>query len=386
MMMCSQNSHIWLLPSAKILRRHKRFKHMELQNESALTLGRPYRKAVLKALLVLTIIIGLLFSGLNLEKGRWPLALAEIGMVAFAVFVFIAIRNTDRLERWALLFLMPFFATMVFSMMLPDSSATVFAWVLIIPILAHLLLGRHLGLLISVSFMSITAVLYWFKHQGQPELLEAIPIANTALIGVSVLAFSHVYELTRERSELRLLELAQTDALTRLPNRIRLKETFERERRRSAREQTPFSLIVLDLDHFKAINDDYGHEAGDLMLRHVADKLQQCLRASDLPARLGGEEFGVLLANTNAAQAAEVSEKIRSQIEAMEVMFEGQTLRVTLSGGIAELGTDGDSLESLLREADNRMYQAKASGRNQVIMVGATTIPGTVPGRTEAPE
>jgi diguanylate cyclase (GGDEF)-like protein len=234
--------------------------------------------------------------------------------------------------------------------------------------------------------MSITAVLYWFKHQGQPELLEAIPIANTALIGVSVLAFSHVYELTRERSELRLLELAQTDALTRLPNRIRLKETFERERRRSAREQTPFSLIVLDLDHFKAINDDYGHEAGDLMLRHVADKLQQCLRASDLPARLGGEEFGVLLANTNAAQAAEVSEKIRSQIEAMEVMFEGQTLRVTLSGGIAELGTDGDSLESLLREADNRMYQAKASGRNQVIMVGATTTPGTAPGRTEAPE
>jgi diguanylate cyclase (GGDEF)-like protein len=105
-----------------------------------------------------------------------------------------------------------------------------------------------------------------------------------------------------------------------------------------------------------------------------------------LPARLGGEEFGVLLANTNAAQAAEVSEKIRSQIEAMEVMFEGQTLRVTLSGGIAELGTDGDSLESLLREADNRMYQAKASGRNQVIMVGATTTPGTAPGRTEAPE
>jgi diguanylate cyclase (GGDEF)-like protein len=347
---------------------------MTLQNEPALTLGRPYRKAVLKALLVLTIIAGLLFSGLNIEKGRWPLALAEIGMVAFAVFVFIAIRNTDRVERWALIFLLPFCATMVLSMMLPTSSITVFTWVLIIPILAHFLLGRHLGLLMSVTFMSITAILYWFKHQGQPELLEAIPLANTALIGICILAFSHVYELTRERSELSLLELAQTDALTRLPNRIRLKETFERERRRSIRENTALSLIVLDLDHFKAINDDYGHEAGDLLLRNVADKLRQCLRASDLPARLGGEEFGVLLANTNGAQAAEVSEKIRSQIEAMEVMFQGQTLRVTLSGGIAELGADGDNLLSLLREADNRMYEAKASGRNRVIL-SATVLP-----------
>jgi len=128
---------------------------------------------------------------------------------------------------------------------------------------------------------------------------------------------------------------------------------------------------VLDLDHFKAINDDYGHEAGDLLLRRVADTLRQCLRATDLPARLGGEEFGVLLANTNTDQAASVSEKIRSQIEKLEVNFEGQTLSVTLSGGLATLGDDGDNLQSILREADNRMYEAKAAGRNRIILATA---------------
>lgn len=340
---------------------------MDLQNESTRTLGRPYRKAVLKALLIITIIAGLIFVGLNLAEGRWPLALAEIGMVLFSVFVLYALRDSDRVERWALIFLTPFCITMLFSMMLPTSSVTVFAWVLIIPILAHLLLGRHMGLLLSCAFMAITAVLYWYKHQGQPEILEALPIANTVIVAVCVLAFSHVYEVTRERSELRLLKLAQTDALTGLPNRIRLKQVFERERKQADRENKPFSLIELDLDHFKAINDDHGHEAGDLLLRRVADALRQCLRASDLPARLGGEEFGVLLPNTNAAKAAEVSEKIRSRIEAMEAMFDGEKLGVTLSGGIAELGTDGDDLKSLLRAADARTYEAKAAGRNRII-------------------
>ena len=124
---------------------------------------------------------------------------------------------------------------------------------------------------------------------------------------------------------------------------------------------------MLDLDHFKSVNDNYGHEAGDLLLQRFASTLRKCLRASDLPARLGGEEFGILLANTNAAQAAEVSEKIRACIEKMEVLFEGQTIRITVSGGIAELGVDGDSLRSLLGHADERLYHAKASGRNRFV-------------------
>lgn len=340
---------------------------MDLQNETARTLARPYRKAVLKALLLVTVCAGVVFASLNLAQGHRHLAMAEIGMVVFSVYVLHSIRHSDRIERWAIIFLTPFCITMLFSMLLPTSSVTVFLWVLIIPVLAHLLLGRRAGLAVSCTFMAIAAVIFWYRHQGQPEILAASPVANTVLVALCILVFSHVYEVTRERSELHLLELAQTDALTGLPNRIRLKEVFERERKQAEREQKPFSLIVLDLDYFKAINDDHGHEAGDLLLRQVADSLRQCLRASDLPARLGGEEFGVLLPNTSAVQAAEVSEKIRSRIGSIEVLFEGKRLGVTLSGGIAELGTDGDGLRTLLRAADKRMYEAKAAGRNQIV-------------------
>lgn len=340
---------------------------MDSRSESLRALARPYRKAVLKALLILTIMAGLLFAALNFSKGRLPLAFAELGMVAFAAAILFAIRDTDRVERWAVVFLIPFCATMIFSMMLPTSTTTAFAWVLIIPILAHLLLGRHLGLLFSGLFMVLVAVLYWVKYQNEPAMLEALSIANTSLIAICLVAFSHVYELTREQSELRLFELAQTDPLTRLANRARLQETFEREYRRAIRENTPLSILAIDLDHFKAVNDEFGHHAGDTVLQKIADKLRQTLRSTDLPTRLGGEEFGVLLANTNTAQARDVAEKVRVSIEGMEISFEGKTLKITLSGGIAELGPDGESLRSLLSEADKRLYNAKAAGRNQIV-------------------
>lgn len=340
---------------------------MDSQSESTRALARPYRKAVLKALLFLTIGAGLIFVFLNLAAGRIPLAVAEIGMVLFAIFVLVAIHNSPNVERWALIYLVPFFLTMMFSMVSQTSNITVFAWVLLIPILSHLLLGRKFGLVISCIFFVSTAVIYVIKNQDKPELLEPLAIANVSLIAFCVLAFSHVYELTRERSELRLLQLAQTDALTGLANRIRLKETFERERNRAQRENTPTSLIVLDLDHFKAVNDQFGHEAGDIALKKIADILNQSLRATDLPARMGGEEFGIVLPNTDTLQAIDVSEKIRKSVEDLDLLFDGQAIHLTLSGGIAELNKDGSDLRSLLSSADKRLYQAKASGRNQIV-------------------
>ncbi len=339
---------------------------MDSQSESIRGLARPYRKAVLKALLILTIVAGVVFITLNLLIGRFVLATAEIGMVIYAIVVLRATRRAHNVERWALAFLIPFCLTMLVSMMSPQSSPTVFAWVLVVPILTHLLLGRQKGLVISCIFMVLTGIIYLFKHQNQPVLLEALAIANVTLIGLCILAFSHVYEWTRERSELRLVELAETDSLTGLANRIRLKDTFLRERSRAMREGTPLSIIVIDLDHFKNVNDKYGHEAGDIALQRVAEVLRTHLRASDLPARMGGEEFGILLANTNSKQAAEVSEKIRENVENLDFSADGEEVRITLSGGIAELGRDGDDLRSLLAAADRRLYRAKSAGRNQI--------------------
>ena len=264
---------------------------------------------------------------------------------------------------------------MMFALTSPRATTTVFAWVLLIPILSHLLMGRRLGLLVSAVFMGTAAVIFFFKYQDAPDMIQPLPIANMGLMSLTILAFSHIYEITREQSESRLLKMAQTDALTGLANRARLSDVFEQERKRSLRNGTPLSVLVLDLDHFKQVNDQHGHEAGDLALRHVASTLRASLRATDLATRLGGEEFAILLTNTTADQAHRVADKIRGAIESHPVPYQDQSIGLTISGGIAQFGPDGGDLRSLIGRADQYLYHAKDSGRNRIISSDSALVP-----------
>lgn len=340
---------------------------MDSYKNSLRELARPYRKAVFKALLVLTIIGAILFASMNMLKGSYPLAFVETAMGVYSIIVYRAIRHTRHLERWIVAYLIPFFTAMMIAMATPRATSAVHAWVLLIPIISHLLMGRRLGLAVSVFYMGIAAVIFLFRHLDQPEMMQALPITNIAVISLCILVFSHVYEVTRETSERQLMKIAQTDPLTGLANRARLSDIFEREKHRARRYHAPISVLVLDLDHFKDVNDEHGHETGDLALQHVARIFRECLRATDLAARLGGEEFGILLSNTNSQQALEVADKIRMAVASAPLTINNNVIRLTLSGGVAELGIDGDSLRELVREADLRLYQAKDSGRNQIV-------------------
>jgi len=340
---------------------------MESYRESQKHLARPYRKAVLKALLILTAISGLLFFTLNIQRQNYPLAFAELGMACYSVFILWAIGNTKHLERWILAFILPFCITMMFALISPRATTTVFAWVLLIPIVSHLLMGRRRGLVISSIFMASAAIIFFFKYHNAPEMMQPMPIANMGLMSLTILAFSHIYEITREQSESRLIKMAQTDALTGLANRARLSDVFEQERKRSLRDGTALSMLVLDLDHFKQVNDQYGQEASDLALRHVASTLRASLRATDLATRVGGEEFAILLTNTTADQAHRVADKIRQAIETNPVPYQDQCIGLTISGGVAQFGPDGADLRSLIGRADQYLYHAKDSGRNRII-------------------
>jgi len=340
---------------------------MESYRESQKHLARPYRKAVLKTLLILTVISGLLFFALNVQRQNYSLAFAELAMACYSAFILWAVGNTQHLERWVIAYILPFCLTMMFALISPRATTTVFAWVLLIPILSHLLMGRRLGLLVSAVFMGTAALVFYLKYHDAPEMMQPLPIANMALMSLTILAFSHIYEITREQSESRLLKMAQTDALTGLANRARLSDVFEQERKRSLRNGTPLSMLVVDLDHFKQVNDQHGHEAGDLALRHVADTLRASLRATDLATRLGGEEFAILLTDTTTDQAHRVADKIRHVIEATPIPYHDQAIRLTISGGIAQFGPDGADLRSLIGRADQFLYHAKDSGRNRII-------------------
>ena len=164
---------------------------------------------------------------------------------------------------------------------------------------------------------------------------------------------------------------ALTDDLTSLPNRRRFMTEFRRESQRADRSGTPLSVIVLDIDDFKKINDTWGHETGDLVLKGLAEALAAATRSVDLAARLGGEEFAVLLPNTDAHGAEGVAERIQRDLAAMTVSAGGSPVHATASFGISSF-PDLASLTDLLNDADRCLYEAKRAGKNRIVVSTAT--------------
>jgi len=174
----------------------------------------------------------------------------------------------------------------------------------------------------------------------------------------------------RKRMESELERLATTDPLTGVHNRREFARLAEIELERARRYKHPTSAIMLDADHFKEINDTYGHAAGDRALVVLAQLLNKEVRASDLVARYGGEEFMLLLTETTITSAQGIAERIRRAVADMPVKLDDQTIRFTVSLGVTSSESVGQDLESLLKEADRLLYQAKQSGRNQVVSHG----------------
>lgn len=165
----------------------------------------------------------------------------------------------------------------------------------------------------------------------------------------------------------RLSQQAATDWLTGVANRRQFMRQAKRELARAQRHGTHLSLLCLDLDHFKAINDVHGHHVGDEVLKHVASTMEEHLRPTDLLARVGGEEFHVLLPDADIAQAGEIAERMRSALHDLEITLRDRMVRVTVSVGCAQRGQDGKDMDSLMRAGDQRLYEAKALGRDRVV-------------------
>jgi diguanylate cyclase (GGDEF)-like protein len=164
-----------------------------------------------------------------------------------------------------------------------------------------------------------------------------------------------------------LRQIMERDSLTGLLNHARFKDRLAAEIDRSKRTGSPISVSILDLDHFKKVNDTYGHQAGDKVIQTLAHSLSGALRRTDIIARYGGEEFAILLLDTQSADAVAVMNKIRCNFAALEFEAEAGPFSVTLSAGISQMSATKDTAESVIRAADNALYQAKDAGRNRVV-------------------
>lgn len=205
---------------------------------------------------------------------------------------------------------------------------------------------------------------------SQKALIESTAQANRELE-------SRVQERTNELHDAleklqtvnaQLQRLSNTDALTQVGNRAYFDHALQTEHKRASRQKQPLALLMFDIDHFKSINDSWGHPAGDACLRYLADFLRsKVLRAGDVLARYGGEEFVVLLINSTLGDALDVAEDLRAEIATLEIPIEGKHLRITASFGVASaIPTSLTTAATLVADADKALYEAKHHGRNCV--------------------
>lgn len=206
-----------------------------------------------------------------------------------------------------------------------------------------------------------------YAKNGQSRWLDmnVTPLRNTtgeithfAFIGRDIHRHKNI--------ERQLMNLALFDSLTGALNRPAFYQQAEKEFARSQRYYRPLSVIMLDIDHFKQVNDRYGHQAGDQVLQIFAEACQEIIRSTDLMGRVGGEEFAILLPDTPSKAACHLAERLRQRITKYPYLAGDMLIEVTASLGVAELQPSDTNFKALLQRADEALYHAKHGGRNQV--------------------
>lgn len=224
-----------------------------------------------------------------------------------------------------------------------------------------IVLGLIAGFLVNDVLRPLADAVGLARRIASGDLDKAIEVHRSDEPGQLLAALESMRSDLNEQ-RLALERLATTDTLTGLPNRRRLEEACELQMARVKRYQEKLSVVIVDVDHFKSVNDTHGHQVGDQVLKHVAEVLSTTVRESDFVGRWGGEEFMVLCPNTKAADARLVAEKLRAAIAGHAFPVVGKK---TASFGVAELAR-GEALEKAVERADEALYQAKESGRNRV--------------------
>jgi diguanylate cyclase len=227
------------------------------------------------------------------------------------------------------------------------------------------LFGRALAVQGAACVAVGAATGFAFDPMPTPTILYAcLPLLVAYPIAVGVVTY-RLSRRVREQNR-QLGTISRTDGLTGLLNRTYWERSVSAELKRHRRHDSPAALMMLDIDHFKSINDRYGHLTGDEVIQNVAALLHAALREQDIPGRYGGDEFGVLLPDTDLAGAAAIAERIRSQIAAAD-MQSAAGVRCGVSIGIALADGPGDDVRQWIARADRALYRAKAQGRNRIV-------------------
>ncbi|HVS32298.1 MAG TPA: GGDEF domain-containing protein [Thermoanaerobaculia bacterium] len=223
----------------------------------------------------------------------------------------------------------------------------------------------------ALALVALYVLLYAFTKDIVPAgispwMLEMMTYMHIGIVFAALCIVSYFYRQASIRAEKRMEQLATTDQLTGLANRRKMRELLDQETSRTERTTRPFALVLGDVDLFKKINDTFGHDFGDYVLRTVSDVLRESAREHDSVARWGGEEFLILLPETEFRGALDAAERLRAAVEQQPFSHEGESFEVTMTFGVAVYAL-GEDIAETMKRADRALYEGKHSGRNRVV-------------------
>jgi diguanylate cyclase (GGDEF)-like protein len=287
---------------------------------------------------------------------------------------FIHVRVTGNTRRTATMIVLLLGTLCLFLFYTGGINGTGPLWYFVFPLIALFIQRLWAGVIAVLLLLFITLGL---TLSGYISLYPAVYTETflerffAVYLTISIISFFYAYartsaQLFAENLNMNYRKLANTDDLTRLPNRRRMTEMLFQEVGRTRRKNGTFSLINFDIDYFKKINDRYGHDAGDVILKAVPEVIRSVLRGQDVCSRWGGEEFLILLPDTPLKGACHVAERLRKAFEQYRIQYGELEISVTVSVGVCEFDP-ASTLEDCIKQSDRNLYKAKASGRNCVI-------------------
>ena len=323
-----------------------------------------YRAVLTRSLTWILIAVMVFFTAYEYAAGHVMhslLILSAALTLAVAVVFF-----SDRIGLVSNLVVVCTLALFMFSVTAVEEMNWVPFWIPAFPLITVFLLGEKRGMLWTALFVLALggAMAYFYLRYGRLPLEPSVML-NSLLVFLLVFHSAMTYEKINNFLLAKLRSRAEYDSLTNALNRYKFFEILESEFARARRYATPFSLLMLDVDDFKKVNDTYGHIVGDRMLQTLASLIENNIRKTDVLARYGGEEFIVLARDTGMLGAVRMAEKLRLLIEAHDFGSAGNgSLRASFGVATWE---EGDTVESLVKRVDEALYTAKRMGKNKVV-------------------
>lgn len=352
------------------MKRLVRYHHKQLTTDEAEQICNITIVFNLLAVALLVFFAMISFAAGDEIHGMVQMLVLSIALANIVLFIFLG-RMTPFILTTCFLYLL----FCIYLQLTGGQDDTGILWHYVYPLAAYFIAGIYMGSICTGILILSEVILMIFSDLFPWQAQYSLGFKMRFLASMTLMAVvGAMLEYSRWSARRKLFTLAekfhvasQTDELTGLANRRALREKLADEVARSLRNDNDFAIIICDVDHFKRINDRYGHSAGDAALRHLAERIKPVLRKYDVPARWGGEEFMVLLPDTEPVEGKSIAERIRCEVDkGLFMATDGEEIALTISCGVGNWKSHQD-LDELIRITDDRLYRAKAMGRNRIV-------------------